>query len=236
MTIDELYQELQTRKIPAGRQETAKMDQMIRFLLEWNQKMNLTAIKDPEEAYEKHLLDCLLPLAYRIPQGTVCDVGSGAGFPGLVWAIVLPDVSFTLLEPREKRCTFLRAAVNELELPNTQVVCGRAEEFAKTERESFDCVTARAVANLSVLSELCLPLVKVGGVFAALKGPKGNEEYDEAAFAVRTLGGAPAEIISDTLPSEGQRTIVYIEKTKPTPPKYPRSYAKIKQKPLMEKH
>ncbi len=235
MTIDELYREIQTRGIPADSEAVSGMEQLIRLVLEWNEKMNLTAITDPEEAYEKHLLDCLIPLSHVVPSGRVCDVGSGAGFPGLVWAAALPDTSFTLLEPREKRCTFLRAAVKELGLVNTQIVCGRAEDYAEQNREVFDAVTARAVANLAVLSELCVPLVRPGGMFLSLKGSRGEEEMQEAFYALSLLGCKEPECMHDVLPGGEERILIKAEKERPTPKKYPRSYAQIKQKPLMEK-
>lgn len=236
MTPDELRTEILRRKLPADESGIDTMIRLIDLVLDWNQRMNLTAIRDPEEAYEKHLLDCLIPLCHVHPEGKVCDVGSGAGFPGLVWASALPDVQFTLIEPIAKRCTFLNTAKNELNLSNVTVINGRAEEFAAKHREAFDVVTARAVANLTMLSELCVPLVKPGGTFAAMKGLHGEEELNEAGYALKLLGCGEPQVYEDTLPCGETRTLILAEKQKPTPAAYPRPYAKIKQKPLKEKH
>ena len=217
MTPDELRTEILRRKLPADESGIDTMIRLIDLVLDWNQRMNLTAIRNPEEAYEKHLLDCLIPLCHVHPEGKVCDVGSGAGFPGLVWASALPDVQFTLIEPIAKRCTFLNAAKNELNLANVTVINGRAEEFAVKRRDAFDMVTARAVANLTMLSELCVPLVKPG-------------------YALKLLGCGEPQVYEDTLPCGETRTLILAEKKKPTPAGYPRPYAKIKQKPLKEKH
>ena len=233
MTTDELREELKKRNIPADETAVQTMFSLIDLVLDWNQRMNLTAIRDPEEAYEKHLLDCLIPLCHVRPSGDVCDVGSGAGFPGLVLAAALPDTQFTLLEPIAKRCTFLNAAKAELGLSNVTVVCGRAEEFAAKNRERFDMVTARAVANLTILSELCVPLVKQGGMFAAMKGLHGAEELEEARYALKTLGCAEPVLYEDTLPCGETRSLITAEKKAPTPAGYPRAYARIKQKPLV---
>ena len=236
MRTGELLQEIQTRNIPADEASVQTMIRLIDLVLEWNEKMNLTAIRDREEAYEKHLLDCLIPLSHFLPKGRVCDVGSGAGFPGLVWAAALPQVNFTLLEPLKKRCLFLNTAKEELALRNVTVVNGRAEEFAAKHREQFDAVTARAVANLTVLSELCVPLVKEGGTFAAMKGLRGSEELAEAGYALNLLGCDTPKVFEDTLPCGETRALILARKVRLTPGKYPRAYAKIKQKPLTEKH
>ena len=236
MTIEELRQEIRNRNLPADDSAVEAMLRLTAILKEWNGRFNLTAIDEPEEVYEKHLLDCLIPLSHIHPEGSVCDVGSGAGFPGLVWAAALPEVSFTLLEPTQKRCRFLEAAAEEMGLKNVTVVNQRAEEFAAASRESFDTVTARAVANLPVLSELCVPLVRTGGTFAAMKGSHGTEEAEEAAYALKTLGCQEYRLFEDTLPNGEKRVLVTAVKQKPTDRKYPRAYAKIKQKPLMEKH
>lgn len=236
MRIDELREEILRRSIPADDTAVQTMIRLIDLVLDWNQKMNLTAIKDPEEAYEKHLLDCLIPLSHFTPAGRVCDVGSGAGFPGLVWAAALPEVRFTLLEPLKKRCLFLNTAKTELGLSNVTVENGRAEEYAAKHREQFDAVTARAVANLTVLAELCVPLVKEGGTFAAMKGLHGSEELAEAGFALKILGCGEPDVYEDILPCGESRALILMRKEHATPGKYPRAYAKIKQKPLTEKH
>lgn len=204
----------------------------IALLQEWNEKMNLTAITDPEEIYEKHFLDCLTPLAYAGLHGQIADIGSGAGFPGLVFAIARPDLDITLIEPLGKRCTFLREAVRVLGLSNVTVINERAEDHAAQHREAYDGVTARAVASLPVLSELCVPLARVGGIFAAMKGSQGEDEKTQAAHALEVLGIGKTEVIRLNLPSAGERTLVICTKTKETPRKYPRNYGQIHKHPL----
>ena len=204
----------------------------IGLLQQWNEKMNLTAITDPEEVYEKHFLDCLTPLAYCGLKGSVADIGSGAGFPGLVFAIACPQMQVSLVEPLGKRCTFLREAARELGLTNVTVINERAEDHAAQHRETYDAVTARAVAALPVLSELCVPLVKVGGIFAAMKGSQGEDEKTQAAHALEVLGIGETEVIRLRLPSAGERTLIKCVKTKQTPRKYPRNYGQIHKHPL----
>lgn len=209
-------------------------DQMIRqlntymeLLTEWNQKFNLTAVTDPEEIIARHFCDCIIPLCTFDIHGKTADVGSGAGFPGLVWKIIRPDLRMTLIEPTGKRCTFLNEVIRELDLTEIQVVNERSEDHAPEHRESYDTVTARAVANLRVLSELCLPLVKKGGSFVAMKGSRGREELQEASHALKVLGGE-AEDIRET----GSGINLLIRKSAHTPAQYPRSYGRIKKNPL----
>ncbi|MBQ9327567.1 MAG: 16S rRNA (guanine(527)-N(7))-methyltransferase RsmG [Solobacterium sp.] len=235
MTIDELKNEIVRRSLPSDEAALEAFHTLTVLLKEWNAKFNLTAVDEPEEVYEKHILDCLLPLG-RIPQAErIVDVGSGAGFPGLVWASVWRDSSFVLLEPTKKRCTFLSEASSKMGLHNVEIVSERAEDYVSISRESFDLVTARAVAGLTVLSELSVPLVKVGGTFAAMKGAKGQEEAEEARYALTLLGCGAPKVIADQLPSGDQRTLILAKKLHPTPAAYPRPYSRIKQKPLREK-
>jgi len=206
-----------------------------RLLAEWNARMNLTAITDPEEVRIKHFLDSLTLLwAVEIPPGAaVIDVGTGAGFPGVPAKIVRGDIRLTLLDSLAKRIAFLEALSGELRLENT-FIHARAEEAARDPalRESFDAATARAVAALPALCEYCLPFVKVGGVFVAFKGGEVEREAQQAAQAIGQLGGAIREIRSLTLPGENARSIVVIEKRSQTPPKYPRTSGKIAKAPL----
>lgn len=203
----------------------------LQLLIEWNQKMNLTAIDTEEEIWDKHFADCLSPLTSVKLSGTVADIGSGAGFPGLVWAIACPDVNFTLIEPTTKRCTFLSEVVKTLGLTNVEIINKRAEDLAGY-RERFDAVSARAVANLSVLSELCIPLLKVNGLFIALKGSQAKTEVDAAAHALSTLH---TQLISESeyvAQDGGHHITLVLKKIKQTPSQYPRLYAKIKKNPL----
>lgn len=212
-----------------------------RLLVEWNQKMNLTAITDPEGMLVKHFLDSLTA-APLLPDGPcrLIDVGTGAGFPGVPLAILRPDIELTLLDSLQKRLIFLETLCHELGLPVT-LVHARAEEGGRQAalRERFDVAAARAVASLPVLAEYCLPFVKPGGRFIALKGPDADKELEAAQKAVALLGGRTHSAETVTLPNDpaftgerGQRRLVLIDKIAPTPQKYPRPSAKIAKQPL----
>lgn len=212
-----------------------------RLLVEWNEKMNLTAITDPVGVVVKHFTDSLLA-APLLPGGafSLIDVGTGAGFPGVPLALLREDCSLTLLDSLNKRLVFLDALCRELGLPVT-LIHARAEEGGQQPRlrEHFDAATARAVAALPTLCEYCLPFVKVGGRFIALKGPDADREQEAAARAVSLLGGRVTEQRVFTLPAEPvegvepmERRLVAIDKVRPTPPKYPRHGSKIAKQPL----
>ena len=206
-----------------------------RLLLEWNQKINLTAITEPQEMAEKHFVDCLMPFKFiNIPQNArIIDVGTGAGFPGLVLKIARPDIQLTLIDSLNKRVAFLKELSAKLGL-NTEVIHARAEELGNNPnyRDRFDIATARAVAQLNILCEYCLPFVKTGGRFLALKGPDPQNEVESARTAIKTLSGQLQAVHQYQLPTAGSRTIVDIKKISQTPPKYPRKSAKISKKPL----
>ncbi|MBS4784686.1 MAG: 16S rRNA (guanine(527)-N(7))-methyltransferase RsmG [Clostridiales bacterium] len=211
-----------------------QFDEYAGFLVEYNEKVNLTAITDPREICIKHFLDSLMLLrAVELPQGArLIDVGTGAGFPAVPVKIVREDVQVTLLDGLNKRITFLNQLSERLGQQNT-ALHARAEEAARGEaREQYDLATARAVADLRVLSEYCLPFVKVGGRFAALKGPDCREEVRSAKRAVELLGGRIAGVRQFTLPEGNARAVVVIEKIAPTPQKYPRHGGKIAKQPL----
>lgn len=205
------------------------------MLVDWNTRINLTAITDPEGIAVKHFLDSLLLLrAVEVPENAkLLDVGAGAGFPSLPCKLIRPDLSVTLLDSLQKRIGFLETLCESLGI-TAAAVHGRAEELGRVPayREQFDLVTARAVANLRELSEYCLPFVRVGGVFAALKGSAAEEEAREAEKAITLLGGRIREICPFTLPDGGTRGIVVIEKRSQTPTKYPRNAGKMKKAPL----
>ena len=202
------------------------------MLVEWNQKMNLTAIVDEDESYEKHFLDSILPSFDINIKGSFCDVGAGAGFPSIPLKIVYPELKITIVETLGKRVTFLKALCEALKLDDVACVHARAEDYAKQYRESFDFVSARAVANLPVLSELCIPLVKMNGYFIAMKGANGEEEASLAQKAITTLGCKEVQRNFKTLSDGSKRVNFVYQKVKPTPNKYPRAFAKIKKNPL----
>lgn len=211
-----------------------RFEEYYSFLVQENEKYNLTAITKKDEVALKHFADCII-FASHLPirDGTkICDVGSGAGFPGMVIKIIRPEIELTLIDSLNKRVQFLSQLSGRLGLEVT-ALHARAEEAGqdKNLRESFDVVTARAVANMSTLSELCLPLVRTGGTFAAMKGPALEEELANTK-AIALLGGDKPQIFCDELACVGQRRTVICKKISQTPTKYPRSFAKISKQPL----
>lgn len=203
----------------------------LQLLQEWNEKMNLTAITEEDAVYEKHFLDSILPY-FDIPlQGTLCDVGAGAGFPSIPLKIIKPELQVTIVEPLGKRITFLNALCTALDISVT-LENQRAEDFAKDHRECFDVVTARAVANLPILSELCIPLVKKRGIFLAMKGANAKEEVASAKKAVKLLGCELQEIFEKELSDGSKRMNIVYKKITETPRKYPRAFGQIKKYPL----
>ena len=205
-----------------------------RLLVEWNEKMNLTAITDPVGIAVKHFADSLT-VAPLLPKGefSLIDVGTGAGFPGVPLALYRPDCKLTLLDSLNKRIDFLKEVCDDLGLTDVDCVHGRAEEFAAAHRESYDIVTSRAVANLQMLCELCLPLVKEGGYFLSMKAVDSDAELKLAYTAIKTLGGVVEQVKDYQIPgTEVSHRLIYIKKVKETPKKYPRAFAKIKKNPL----
>lgn len=207
-----------------------------KLLVEWNEKMNLTAITDEYGVAVKHFADCLAMFNYvDVKQNsTVIDVGTGAGFPGVVLKIARPDLKLTLLDSLNKRLVFLDTVLKEIGL-EAELVHYRAEEGSKKilYREQYDYAVSRAVARMNVLSEYCLPYVKQGGSFVAMKGPNAKEELSEASNALKHLGGKIFNVHKFNLPDdEGERTIIEVKKIKPTPKTYPRISGKIKSQPL----
>ena len=213
-------------------QQQQQFDEYALMLVEWNKKMNLTAITEIDEIYEKHFLDSLLPSFDMEINGSFCDVGAGAGFPSIPLKIVYPKLKVTIVETLGKRITFLNALCEKLGLKDVVLVHARAEDYAKEHRESFDIVSARAVANLPMLSELCIPLVKLNGTFLALKGANGDEEYENAKHAIEILGCRLAQRDEKTLSDGSKRINFGFAKVKKTPKCYPRAFAKIKKNPL----
>lgn len=217
--------------------DTEKAETLAHFsglMLAKNAVMNLTRITEPDAVAQLHLLDSAALLRFADLRGKkVVDVGTGAGFPGMPLRILEPDFDLTLLDSLGKRVEWLREACDTLSLRRVECVHARAEEFAAEKREQFDFALSRAVANLQVLCELCLPLVCVGGRFLAMKSVDSDEEINAAKNAVKTLGGKIAAIEDYTIPTSSVvHRLVIIEKTAPTPKGYPRAFAKIKKSPL----
>ena len=209
------------------------LDKYAELLVSYNEKVNLTAITSPEGIEDRHFADSLLFAAQPEVHGKLVDVGTGAGFPGIVAKIYKPDLELTLMEPTGKRVDFLRYACAELGLTGVEFAKERAEEAArKVWREQFDVATARGVAALPMLSEYCLPLVKVGGVFLAMKGPGAAEELAESGAALKKLGGKGSGVAEFHLPGGDVRNIIRIKKISQTPPVYPRNGGKIAKSPL----
>lgn len=232
MNFEELKIESSKNDIVLTDEMIKKLDRYADLLKEWNEKINLTAIVEKEEVIEKHFFDSLLLLKYIKNCEKLADIGSGAGFPGMVIAIAREDIQVTLIEPTGKRCAFLETIKKELSVNNVEIINQRAEEYISINREIYDVVTARAVANLQVLAELCIPFVKVNGQFISMKGSQGEEEAKLAEHAFMELGASKPVIKNCVLPDEAKRVFVIGNKIKETPKKYPRAYAKIKKKPL----
>ena len=207
-----------------------------RLLLEKNQVMNLTAIREADQVARLHMLDCAaLLLCADLHGKRLIDVGTGAGFPGLVLKILVPDLEVTLLDSLNKRLDWLEEVASALSLSGVRTIHGRAEELSALPdwRESFDAATARAVADLRALSELCLPFVRVGGMFLAMKSVDCDAERAAAAHALRQLGGQERPAFDYPIPGTNiSHRIVVVEKSSPTPKGYPRRWAKIQKTPL----
>lgn len=229
--IEFIISEFQKCNIELSEDKADKLLKLYEFLVEYNQNVNLTAITDFEEVVVKHFIDSVLPFSMIDikENSSFIDVGTGAGFPSIPLMIVRPDLKGTLLEALNKRCVFLEKAC-ELADVDAKVVHGRAEDYAKEKREAFDFATARAVAAMPVLSEYCIPYVKTGGRFIALKSV--NEDETQCEKAVNVLGGKIAEIKDYTITNGDNRRLFVVEKIGHTPTKYPRNPSIIKKKPL----
>lgn len=221
-------------KLSVSDAQIAQLEDFTARMLETNKVMNLTRITDPKEIAEKHLLDCASLLqAADFSKKSVVDVGCGAGFPGMPLHILCPSCQLTLLDSLGKRIRFLQGCIDAMNLSDIEAVHARAEEFAAKHREQYDFAVSRAVAQLNVLAELSLPLVKQGGAFIAMKSKDTDEELERAKKAIRLLGGEIEKIIDYTIPHTGiTHRLVVIRKKNHTPKQYPRPFRKISASPL----
>ena len=233
MNKEEFVKALECLNINLTEKQLNDLDTYYKMLIEYNTHTNLTRITEEKEVYLKHFYDSLtLVKAVNLSDQTLLDIGSGAGFPGLVLKIVFPNLKVVLLDSLNKRITFLNSVIEKLNLKDIKAVHDRAEEYVKENKESFDIVTSRAVANLNMLSELSLPFVKQEGFFIPMKADA-EEEIKNAQNAIKTLGGVIKDTIVFSLPNEnGIRTLIKIQKISKTNGKYPRKFSEIKKKPL----
>ena len=233
-----IQQSFQREGFSLNEQQIEQFVQYYDLLIDWNKKINLTAIEEPQEVADKHFVDSALLLSVKkdLAGCSLIDIGTGAGFPGIPLKIIEPNLKLTLFDSLNKRINFLNTVCQELSLKDVQAVHGRAEDFGKKVeyREKFDLATARAVARMPVLLEICLPFVKLGGHFIALKGPELENELLESKKALAELGGRIIDVRALTL-ADGNytRNIAVIEKVKPTPKKYPRKAGTPQKTPLV---
>ncbi len=235
MNESQFLENLKLNNIEINKEQLLLFKKYYELLIEYNKKVNLTSITDKEEIYLKHFYDSLTVLFYvKIEENsTLCDVGAGAGFPSIPLKIVRPDLNITIVDSLGKRIKFINEVIYKLGLKKIVAINSRAEEFVNEYRECFDYVTARAVARLNILSELCIPLVKLDGKFIVMKGQTGQEELDEAKRAISILGCTLEFKYFFSLPfAGGMRSVIALIKTSKTPDKYPRNYSQIKNKPL----
>jgi len=213
-----------------------KLFDYMNLLIEWNEKINLTAITEPKEIILKHFIDSITISKYIKENSYVADIGTGAGFPGIPLKILRDDIKIVLVDSLNKRINFLSEAVNKLDIKNIEVIHSRAEEFGKNNeyREKIDVTTSRAVSNLTTLSEYLIPTVKIGGKCLCMKGPNVGEEVENAKKAIKILGGTIENIYEFELPEDDlKRTVVEIKKEKNTPSKYPRKPGIPAKQPLI---
>ena len=239
MNPEQFVQELSKRNFKLNENQINQFNQYFTSLIEANKKVNLTRITEKDDVYLKHFFDSITPLLmfgeiFKKSQ-SLCDVGAGAGFPSIPLKIMLPELQVTIVDSLGKRLNFLQGLISQLNLKNVALVHGRAEDVGQNKqyREQFDIVTARAVANMAVLSEYCLPLVKKNGNFIALKGPKAEDELKSSQKALTTLGGKAIALKELQLPqSTEDRTLILVKKVQPTPKKYPRQAGTPHRKPI----
>lgn len=229
-----MLEEILRQSLPLDETALRRFRRYYELLTQWNAVMNLTAISGEEDTARLHFLDCAaLAELVDLSGKRVIDVGTGAGFPGMVLKILRPETELTLLDSLDKRLRFLSTVCGELGFADVQCLHARAEEAPPELRQSFDVACSRAVARLNLLAELCLPFVKLGGVFAAMKGPEVTEELREAEKGIRLLGGEVERVAEYAVPgTELRHNAVLIRKVSETPKKYPRKWGQMKKNPL----
>jgi 16S rRNA (guanine527-N7)-methyltransferase len=237
MNLSSFQEHLKNEGIEITEKQLQQFERYFHILVEWNEKMNLTAITDQEEVYAKHFYDSITAAFYFdfTNEFHLCDVGAGAGFPSIPLKILFPQINVTIVDSLKKRITFLNHLATELELEGVSFYHDRAELFGINEkfRHKFDVVMARAVARTSVLSELCLPLLRTNGTFIAMKGSNVEEELSDAEDAIELLGGKLQRVEHFSLPeNNGERNIVIIDKKRKTPKKFPRKPGVPNKNPL----
>ena len=231
MDLNEFKKALKDRNIELSDRMIEQFNIYAEYLVEYNEKINLTSITEYEQILEKHFYDSLLLIDRKL-EGSFADIGSGAGFPGVVVKIAVPELKVKLIEPIHKRCVFLESLVEKLGLKDIEIINERAEDYSLKQREIVDYATARAVSNLNALIEVSGAMVKKGGYFICLRGKEGLEEIDKASKAIETMGFSVESIRNEQLSNGDQRVISYFKKQRNTPLKYPRKYNIIKKNPL----
>lgn len=231
MKLEEFISACEKRKIELTETMIDQLNLYAEYLKEYNEKINLTAISEYEEVLDKHFYDSLLCVDRKL-EGTLVDVGSGAGFPGVVLKIIFPELKVILIEPINKRCVFLNSLIEKLNLKNIEVINTRGEDHSLSNREKYDYVTARAVTNLNALIEVCGAMVKENGYFICLRGKDGNKEIEDAAIAIKTMGFKVEKTYQEALFDGSSRVISYFKKIEKTNKKYPRKYSIIKARTL----
>ena len=236
MMIPNLYKQIKDAGFLITENMAKSLDDYASLLVSWNEKMNLTAITEPEEILTKHFLDSLYGTKFIGGNESLIDVGTGAGFPSVPLKILNPEIHLTLLDSLNKRLNFLNEVASTLELANVKTIHSRAEDGGAKKsplREKYDVATSRAMAQLNILAEYCLPYIKVGGTFLAYKGPDVKDELKNAKNSIKVLGGEVSEIFEYKIfGTDITHSIVVIKKVKPTPPEYPRLQGKIQKNPL----